>query len=672
MVRSPFCLLLLTLLWACGDGGTDPDPDAAAETGSVAVTAVTTGADLDAEYGVTIGSLSGTVPANGSVTIANVPVGAATVQLTDVATNCAVTGSTSQSVTVAANTAVQAEFAVVCEASVTAVDALIAEAIGSMEETMFTALNIDEVSQLDDFSFAESNALFLEALSASASNDTASFGAAVTGIFLLEDNTDVRALVDDWDAWLEDDTIPALVASLLGPAVTAIRDPITLPLGFSTGTIEQVTYSGMTAFEFAGGPALVHDPPPSVEELQTVLRDVVRPALIEALEHLVAITNSSFTFTVTPAMQGELEIDADPLELDYTEILALQAGLQLALAAIDVATAYILSPNPLDAQGFVDALDPASDFLTLATGGAAALENALVELQFAGTLLLSALDELELETDDQTDDIIKIDPNCCDPLTFESAQEVADVRAAIQDVRDALTSPTVVTLDEGGLDEYSFTLDAGEFFTDPIPDLKALLAPYEVFTAMEVGETVAVFRWTALNLDEWAFPDPKFSGILPGMVTTSDLFDLGFDEFFFEFSLAMGNYRLISVDGKDCQADVLASGPGCQVGSNFYEFGSIYLDGYDGQSEMSFDLFGSTGGSFWTGTYDVVDIGGGDYTVDMDTILQDGSNTPLMLTGTLTDKPGFISTDQFGRNIGGSSLEFSYLGSDFLFGRQRY
>ena len=50
------------------------------ETGSVTVTAATTGEDLDSEYRVTIGSLSGTVPANGSVTIANVPVGAATVE----------------------------------------------------------------------------------------------------------------------------------------------------------------------------------------------------------------------------------------------------------------------------------------------------------------------------------------------------------------------------------------------------------------------------------------------------------------------------------------------------------------------------------------------------------------------------------------------------------------
>ena len=488
------------------------------ETGSVTVTAATTGEDLDSEYGVTIGSLSGTVPANGSVTIANVPVGAATVELTGVATNCTVTGSTSQSVTVAVNTAAPVSFAVVC------VTATVAEAIASMEGAMFTGLNIDNVSQLDDFSFAESNTLFLEALAASPSDETASFGAAVTGIFLLEDNLDVRAVIEDWEAWLEDEPSPSPVATLLGPAVTAIGDPITLPLSFSTETVEQVAHSRMVPLELAGGPARVHAPPPSVGELQTVLRDVVRPALIEAMGHLAAITNSSFTFTVTERMQGELPIDADPLELDYTEILVLQAGLQIVLAAIDVATAYILSPNPLEAQGFVDAMTPGSTFLTLATGGADALGDALVELQSAGTLLLAALDELEAETDDQTDDIIEI------------PTDIADVRALTQDVLDALSSPTEVTVDEGTPDEFSFTLDAREFFIDPIPDFKELLAPYEVFTAVEDGETVGVFRWTELNLDQWTLPDPTFSGILPGMSTTSALFDLDFDEFFFEFS----------------------------------------------------------------------------------------------------------------------------------------
>ena len=232
----------------------------------------------------------------------------------------------------------------------------------------------------------------------------------------------------------------------------------------------------------------------------------------------------------------------------------------------------------------------------------------------------------------------------------------------------------MITVDEGTLDEFTFTLDAREFFIDPIADLKALLAPYEVSTATEDGETVGVFRWTQLNLDEWTLPDPTFSGILPGMNTTSDLFVLDFDEFFFEFSLAMGYYHLFTVDGLDCEANLAGGGPGCPVGSDFYQSGNISLDGYDGQPQVSIFLGGSSGPPNFvdatissSGSYDVVDIGGGSYTVNMDTVLDDGSGTPLMLTGTLLDMPGFTVDPTTGGSSGGSSITVSYLGSIWVF-----
>ena len=122
----------------------------------------------------------------------------------------------------------------------TTANEFIAAGVTSLENAMFTALNIDDVSQLDDFSFAESNGLFLDALALSPSNDTASIGAAVTGIFLLEDNAAVRAVIEDWDTWFEDESFPSPFATLLAPALNAIGDPVTLPLSFSTETAEQV------------------------------------------------------------------------------------------------------------------------------------------------------------------------------------------------------------------------------------------------------------------------------------------------------------------------------------------------------------------------------------------------------------------------------------------------
>ena len=306
------------------------------------------------------------------------------------------------------------------------VETLVATGIASMEDAMYIGLNVVDsdlefrLGRLDEFSFAESNALFLEALALSPSENVpfptaALFGAAVTGIFLLEDNSRLRALADEVEAWVLDDSASP-VAMLLGPAMTAIGDPMTLPLGFSTGTVEQVAHSGMTAVELVGGPILVHGTPPSVMEAQAALEEVVRPVLSQALSHLLGITDSDFTFTVTPRMQGENPTDADPLELDYTEILTMQAALEASLAAVDVATAYILTPNALSAQGMVDAMTPGSTFLTLVPVlGESNLADALVRLRSTGDLLLAAIDELEAEGDDQTDDIIKIEiENCCD------------------------------------------------------------------------------------------------------------------------------------------------------------------------------------------------------------------------------------------------------------------
>ncbi len=104
------------------------------------------------------------------------------------------------------------------------------------------------------------------------------------------------------------------------------------------------------------------------------------------------------------------------------------------------------------------------------------------------------------------------------------------------------------------------------------------------------------------------------------------------------------------------------------MGGLFYEFGSLSLSGYDSVSEVYFRLSGIGGFDQWSGTYVVGDTGGVTYSVDMDFV--SGSNTPFVLAATLTDTPGYSSRDTFGRNRGGSTLTFSYLGSDFVFERQ--
>ncbi|MDX1744484.1 MAG: hypothetical protein R3324_00985 [Halobacteriales archaeon] len=635
------------------------------------VTVVTTGADVDTEYGVSIGSQSGTISANATLTISGIPTGSRSVRLTDVAPNCSVSGDNPVTVAVTSGATATVSFAVECEALQDAAT-LIRVGIESMEEAMFAALNIDSVEQLDDISFAEAHGLFKDALALSPSNDTAAFGAAVTRIFLLEDDGDIRRLIDEWDAWLHDDvtaTAPStLVQSLVGPAVASIPDPMGLPLSLGTGTLRDVTYGSMEAiadglFEAA---ELTHGPPPSIEALQTALGEVVAPALLEALQLIAEIDDVDFVFVVTEAMQGETEVDADPLELDFTEVLAMEAGLHLALAAIDVATAYVFTPNPLTAEGFVDALSPGSSFLTLQAEGDDRLADALLRLRTAGPILLEGLNVLQAETDDQTDDIIKYDPTGTgDGLT---PTDIADARAVVEDVNAALSGPSTVTLREGTPEEVTFTLDVAEFFVDPIEDFRALLPTYEVFTADEAGEIVPVFRWTALNLEDWTLPDPTFSGVLPDKSTTADLFDLDLDEVFFEFSLASGYYRLIEVDGVDCYADFSSGGAGCAVGSDTYFDGSIDLDGHDAASQAYLDLWGTSPVRAF-GPYFVADQTDGTYGVTLDLVVEDGSGTQLTLAGDLTDTPGYVMVDGYGRARGGSTVVITYLGSVWRFER---
>ena len=282
--------------------------------------------------------------------------------------------------------------------------------------------------------------------------------------------------------------------------------------------------------------------------------------------------------------------------------------------------------------------------------------------------------------EDQTDDIIKIDPvgfnsGGFNDLTIES-EDVDDARALIQDILDALTGPTEITVDEGDTDDVVDDLvamvDASKFFTNPIADFKALLAPYEVFTAVEDGETVGVFRWTDLNLDEWTLPDPTFNGILPEMITMADLLaeGLGFDEFFFEFSLTGGEYALISRAGIDCEADLAAGGTGCVTpGGGELRFSWIDLGHNDGEPEAWVNRYFENAGNFdYLGTYDVVDNLDGTYTVTMDLVRQFSPFTPVTWTALFTDNPGFTHTDEFGRDRGGSTIVL--FGSEWTYEKQ--
>jgi Tol biopolymer transport system component len=92
------------------------------ETGDVEVTVATTGSNLDPDgYTVTIGTQSEAVDANDTVTFTDLPAGGATVLLGGVASNCTADAA-SKNVTVVDGQTAQVDFAIVCSATVGAIE----------------------------------------------------------------------------------------------------------------------------------------------------------------------------------------------------------------------------------------------------------------------------------------------------------------------------------------------------------------------------------------------------------------------------------------------------------------------------------------------------------------------------------------------------------------------
>jgi Tol biopolymer transport system component len=136
--------VLLTALSACGDDG--PGGSGPAETGSLELTTVSTGDDLDGNgYAIEVdGEGVGTVEANGAATVAEVTAGDREVRLTGVQANCDVAGENPRTVSVTGGAAAEVAFEVECENALIGQIAFFSDRDGNME---IYAMNQDGTGQ---------------------------------------------------------------------------------------------------------------------------------------------------------------------------------------------------------------------------------------------------------------------------------------------------------------------------------------------------------------------------------------------------------------------------------------------------------------------------------------------------------------------------------------------
>lgn len=115
-IRRQYIALLATVLIAgCSEASSEPEPQPESQTGSITVSVATTGLPLDPDgYTATASAVVQEVDVNGSVTLTGLSVGSHSVTLGGIASNCSVSESNPQSVTVVANETATVSFTLAC------------------------------------------------------------------------------------------------------------------------------------------------------------------------------------------------------------------------------------------------------------------------------------------------------------------------------------------------------------------------------------------------------------------------------------------------------------------------------------------------------------------------------------------------------------------------------
>jgi len=343
----------------------------------------------------------------------------------------------------------------------------------ALEEVLYALINSDGPGSMQDINFTVPYGLYTSAFAKDPANKDANFGLALTGTFMMTQEQQVNDAFDEWQSFMEG------------------GDPFQAPTGSVSSGISIGFPSSLNSFsinnnELAKSVVGIHrlnlNGSPKISTIQNILQNSLLPKLEDALTKLDYLDDfPEFVFTITPKMQGDLM--ADPLEMDLTEIYALQVSLNMLKVVVDMAVAYNLDFTSYDSLGILEALSPGSDFMTVRNSGQS--------LSDAKSALLAAIDKLEMgidflrnETDSQDNDIIKLDPGSDDDAELDS------ILAYTDEAREFLT--TGLTFSEDWDDNEwtpneELTINLGEYFDTPVQDLKALLPEYSISVGSDIS-----------------------------------------------------------------------------------------------------------------------------------------------------------------------------------------
>jgi hypothetical protein len=246
---------------------------------------------------------------------------------------------------------------------------------------------------------------------------------------------------------------------------------------------------------------------PRTAEIVAAAREVLLPALREALDRIETIDGGAVLRFDPQDLPDCIDVGLDEVvEIDRGDLLVLRAGIETALAALDLAASYDLDValEQLIEESAGDTL--AAEPTLLTSVSAERLASARDLLGAALDHAAAAIDAVRAEGDDQDDDLILILP--------EDGEDADKARRLVERLRAALSGEARIPIDvatgaislDDGAGEPHERLNLDPFFSGEFESLRPFLPELD-----EDGD-----------FDPDRFPDPTFAGSAPDL-TADDI-----------------------------------------------------------------------------------------------------------------------------------------------------
>ncbi len=336
--------------------------------------------------------------------------------------------------------------------------------------------NPDSVFRPDNVDFTGLYDLYREAYDSNPANNDARFGVAFCGIMTFLANQTFNDIYDDLKNQFDTGSGPFDPVVIYTPGQQELMGnsvPLA-PSGFA-GIIPDLV--GIDAV-LKGIPTVDS----SIAKMQEVIEDSLLPLLQEAYTHLDAITgNLAYTFIITPEMQGNP--GADSIIVDRSDFLVFQAAVAGFRSVLHMLISRTLDIDIFSLASIENALNQGNGILVLRPGN---------HLPLAKTRFLEALTDLEAAIASLSAEIGTNQDNDLIQIYADDQNDLNDVQEVIDSVQHYFSGAQTVTIDPGGPDEYSTTINVSQLFDNPVNDLKSILPGYTL-TLEEVPDLYKLF-----------------------------------------------------------------------------------------------------------------------------------------------------------------------------------